>query len=340
MSNIIGGIGAITILFAGLVAITQYDIKKIIAYSTCSQIGYMFFITSLPYGQPVDGSLYHLITHGFFKALLFISAGLIIHSFLLSSEQDIRKFGNLISYSPLFYLFFLIGTLAILGIPVFSGYYSKELIILHSLSLSPSSYLLLLIGSILSSIYSIRLLYYTFYNNNYSKSFYYSPHISFFYIFFILILLICSICIGRLSSSYFSSLELINLDLEYSLSSSYYSLLPLFSPFFLFFLSFFSFPSFLSYPLWSIYTTLFSIFNRRFFFDTLYNYIVVMPMLSVSYHLSFKFLDRGLLELLGPISFFRLLYLPSSSPSSRDYSFYFLYFFISLSLPPLLWLLF
>ena len=114
-------LGSITIFFAGTTGLFQNDIKKIIAYSTCSQIGYMFFIISFSGYQM---SVFHLFTHAFFKALLFLTAGAIIHS--IQNEQDIRKMGGLIKVLPLAYLTFLIGSFALIGFPFLSGFYSKD----------------------------------------------------------------------------------------------------------------------------------------------------------------------------------------------------------------------
>jgi NADH-ubiquinone oxidoreductase chain 5 len=116
--------GAITAFFGATVGVVQNDIKKIIAYSTCSQLGYMVFACGLS-GYSV--SLFHLLNHGFFKALLFLSAGSVIHS--LSGEQDIRRMGGLSKLLPFTYISFLIGSLALIGFPFFSGFYSKDLIL-------------------------------------------------------------------------------------------------------------------------------------------------------------------------------------------------------------------
>jgi NADH:ubiquinone oxidoreductase subunit 5 (subunit L)/multisubunit Na+/H+ antiporter MnhA subunit len=120
-------IAIFTIILGGISAINQYDIKKIIAYSTVSQIGYML------YGIGINNkeiAIYHLITHGFFKALLFLSAGLIIHNYY--NEQDIRKYGNFIYYSPFTFILFIYGSLSIISFPYFSGYYSKEPLVFNS----------------------------------------------------------------------------------------------------------------------------------------------------------------------------------------------------------------
>jgi NADH-ubiquinone oxidoreductase chain 5 len=122
-------IGGITAFFSATIAITQDDIKKVIAYSTCSQLGYMIFSCGL---SEYDLSMFHLINHAFFKALLFLSAGSVIHS--MSGEQDIRRFGRLIKFIPFTYSMMFLGFLALAGFPFLSGFYSKDLILEISFS--------------------------------------------------------------------------------------------------------------------------------------------------------------------------------------------------------------
>jgi NADH-ubiquinone oxidoreductase chain 5 len=117
-------IGGVTAFFSATIAITQDDIKKVIAYSTCSQLGYMIFICGL---SEYNLSLFHLINHAFFKALLFLSAGSVIHA--VSGEQDMRKFGSLSKIIPFTYSMMLLGFLALCGFPFLSGFYSKDLIL-------------------------------------------------------------------------------------------------------------------------------------------------------------------------------------------------------------------
>jgi NADH-ubiquinone oxidoreductase chain 5 len=117
-------IGGCTAFFSATIAVTQDDIKKVIAYSTCSQLGYMIFSCGL---SEYNLSLFHLVNHAFFKALLFLGAGSIIHS--MSGEQDMRKLGNLIKFIPYTYSVMLIGFLALAGFPFLSGFYSKEIIL-------------------------------------------------------------------------------------------------------------------------------------------------------------------------------------------------------------------
>jgi NADH-ubiquinone oxidoreductase chain 5 len=117
-------VGALTAFFAASIGLVQNDIKKIIAYSTCSQLGYMIFACGLS-GYSV--SLFHLFNHAFFKALLFLSAGAIIHG--LSNEQDLRKMGGLLQLMPFTYVSFIIGSLALMGFPFLAGFYSKDVIL-------------------------------------------------------------------------------------------------------------------------------------------------------------------------------------------------------------------
>ena len=127
--DLVAGLGAATLLVAGLIALVQTDIKRVIAYSTMSQIGYMF--VGVGVGAYSSG-MFHLLTHAFFKALLFLAAGLIIHA--LAGEQDIRKMGGLRKLMPLTYWFFLVGGLALVGIPPFAGFFSKDPILAATLA--------------------------------------------------------------------------------------------------------------------------------------------------------------------------------------------------------------
>ena len=152
-------------IFAATIALTQNDIKKVIAYSTCSQLGYMFFAAGL---GAYSASIFHLMTHGFFKALLFLCAGSVIHA--LNDEQDMRKMGGLAKKIPFTTSLMWIGSLAIIGFPFFSGYYSKESI-LHTAYFSNSyfgnfAYLAGLVVAGLTAFYSWRLLFMTFHGSS------------------------------------------------------------------------------------------------------------------------------------------------------------------------------
>jgi NADH-quinone oxidoreductase subunit L len=152
-------IGAVTCLFAACVAIAQSDIKKIIAYSTCSQLGYMFFACGV---SAYGAGIFHLATHGFFKALLFLSAGSVIHAV---GEQDLFKMGGLRKKMPITYVNFCMGSLAIIGIFPFAGFYSKDLILesaYGSGGVGNFAFVLGIIAAVLTAIYSIKIILLTF----------------------------------------------------------------------------------------------------------------------------------------------------------------------------------
>ena len=151
-------LGALTLLVAGVVALVQWDIKRVIAYSTMSQIGYMFLGAGIgAYGA----AIFHLMTHAFFKALLFMSAGLVIHH--LGGEQDMRKMGGLKDVLPRTHFAFLVGTLALVGIPPLAGFWSKDSILASALDLGGglgwTLYVMGLAGTLLTGAYAFRLYY-------------------------------------------------------------------------------------------------------------------------------------------------------------------------------------
>ena len=154
-------IGMTTAFFAATVALVQNDIKKIIAYSTCSQLGYMFFAAGV---GAYNVAMFHLFTHAFFKALLFLGAGAVIHSF--HEEQDINKMGGVIKKLPYTYVLMLIGTLALTGFPFLSGFYSKDAIIefayLRGNGVGILAAFVGIVTALLTSIYSWRLIFKTF----------------------------------------------------------------------------------------------------------------------------------------------------------------------------------
>ena len=165
--NLITIVGMTTAFFAASVALVQNDIKKIIAYSTCSQLGYMFFAAGV---GAYNVAMFHLFTHAFFKALLFLGSGSVIHSF--KDEQDITKMGGVWKKLPYTWILMLIGTLALTGFPLFSGFYSKDAIIefsyLRGSSLGYFASSIGILTAFLTSIYSWRLMFFTFhgsYNN-------------------------------------------------------------------------------------------------------------------------------------------------------------------------------
>lgn len=151
-------VGVVTAVFAASIALTQNDIKKVLAYSTVSQLGYMFL--GLGVGA-FSASVFHVMTHAFFKALLFLGAGSVIHG--LSGEQDIRKMGGLRKKLPITFITFLLATLAISGIPPFSGFFSKDEILAQAYESNKLFWILGLIGSMMTAFYMFRLVFLTFY---------------------------------------------------------------------------------------------------------------------------------------------------------------------------------
>lgn len=154
-------VGAITCVFAASIAMVQNDIKRIIAYSTCSQLGYMFFACGV---SAYSAAIFHLLTHGFFKALLFLGAGSVIHA--MSGEQDIRHMGGIWRKIPFTYSMMWIGSLALAGIFPFSGYYSKDAILEAAYASSSSAglvaYWLGIIAAFMTAFYSWRLIIVSF----------------------------------------------------------------------------------------------------------------------------------------------------------------------------------
>lgn len=155
---IIAVIGAVTSLVAAFIALVQNDIKKVLAYSTVSQLGLMFLALGL---GAYEIAVFHVITHAFFKACLFLGSGSVIHA--LHGEQDMRKMGGLRKYMKVTYITFLIATLAISGIPIFAGFFSKDEILMVAFHENKALWIIASLASIMTAFYMFRLLYLTFF---------------------------------------------------------------------------------------------------------------------------------------------------------------------------------
>jgi len=194
--------GGLTSLLFAIVAVFQYDIKKIIAYSTCSQLGLMFVACGLSFYHV---AIFHLFNHAFFKALLFLGAGSVIHTVI--DEQDIRFMGFLVRVLPITYVSFVIGSLSIIGIPFFTGFYSKDMI----LDLAFSSYILdsyfiyfmLITSAFFTTIYSLRLLFFVFFAQNGGKHLLFVQENNIFMLFCLVNLAILSIFCGYIFNDIF-----------------------------------------------------------------------------------------------------------------------------------------
>ena len=156
-SEIVAIVGVSTALFAATIGLKQNDMKKVLAYSTVSQLGFMF--AALGVGA-YDTALFHVVTHAFFKALLFLGAGSVIHA--MSGEQDIRFMGGLKKKLPITHATFLIGTLAIAGLPPFAGFFSKDEILAKVWAYSPALFSVLAISTVITAVYMFRLYWLTF----------------------------------------------------------------------------------------------------------------------------------------------------------------------------------
>jgi len=164
-------VGSITAFFASTIGLIQNDLKKVIAYSTCSQLGYMVIICGF---SQYSAGLFHLINHGFFKALLFLSAGSIIHA--LSDEQDFRKMGGFNSITPFTYACIVIGSVSLMGLPFLTGFYSKDLIIelIYGSFFLRFALWLGVLSAFITAFYSFRLIHLTFFNSPQSSLKYFS----------------------------------------------------------------------------------------------------------------------------------------------------------------------
>ncbi|GAA0524126.1 NADH-quinone oxidoreductase subunit L [Chitinophaga japonensis] len=157
IQSVVAIIGLATALLAASIALKQNDIKKVLAYSTVSQLGYMFLALGV---GAYTAAVFHVMTHAFFKALLFLGSGSVIHA--MGGEQDIRKMGGLKKYLPTTHWTFLVGCLAISGIPGLSGFFSKDEILAHTFAHSKVLYVLGLLGALMTAFYMFRLYYITF----------------------------------------------------------------------------------------------------------------------------------------------------------------------------------
>jgi NADH-ubiquinone oxidoreductase chain 5 len=311
-------LGAITTIFSSLIGLFQQDIKKVIAYSTMSQLGMMVIGIGL---SCYNVALFHLINHAFYKALLFLGAGAVIHS--VSDNQDFRKYGGLIAFLPLTYSVMLIASLSLLAIPFMTGFYSKDFILESSYGQfylsSTIIYFIATIGAMFTTLYSAKVLYLTFLTNpngpliNYKQIhegdlFLNVP---------LIILAIFSIFFGYLTkdifiglgTNFFSDNSLfihpnheIMLDTEFAVPILF-KLLPfiltvLLSIISIIFTEFF--PKLLiNFKFSKLGYNIFSFFNQRFFIELIYNKYIVEFIFKLGGQTT-KILDKGSIELLGP----------------------------------------
>lgn len=310
-------LGAATAFFASSVGLLQNDLKRVIAYSTCSQLGYMVFSCGL---SDYSAGIFHLANHAFFKALLFLGAGAIIHA--VNDEQDMRKMGGLKNLVPFTYSAMVIGSLALIGFPFLAGFYSKDLVLELAYgkytSFSHFSYYLGTFGAFLTAFYSTRLLCLTFLvkPNGYKPVIGFAQE-TFSYIFLALCFLaIPSIFVGfytkdlivGVGSDFFGTGIYNNpktlhvFDAEFV--TFFYKILPVSLSLFGAGLSFvlYNFQSNLLFYLKTsvIGRKVYSFLNKKWFFDKIYNECFGQFFFKFGYSMSYKYIDRGTFEIIGP----------------------------------------
>lgn len=328
-------VGSITAFFAATSGLVQNDIKRIVAFSTISQLGYMVAAIGL---SQYNVALFHLVNHAFFKALLFLSAGQIIHSMM--DEQDVRKLGGLINFLPLTYSIMVIGSLSLLATPFLTGFYSKDLIIelayaKYSFS-GTFSYYLLSITAGLTAFYSFRLIMLTFLTTpNGSKIKYLNVHeSSLIVIISLLTLSIFSIFFGYLfsdlfigignnafSSSIFVHPANINLvEAEFSLPLLIKLLPALLSALgaLLAILTYQTKPEFFVGLTDNIFgKNLYTFLNGKYFFDIIYNFYIIRKSLKYGYYIT-NVLEKGVIEIMGPYGLSNVLFNTGKNISKLD----------------------
>jgi NADH-ubiquinone oxidoreductase chain 5 len=314
-------LGAITTIFSSLIGLFQQDIKKVIAYSTMSQLGMMVIAIGL---SSYNIALFHLINHAFYKGLLFLGAGAIIHSVM--DNQDFRKYGGLLSYLPLTYSVMFIASLSLMAFPFMTGYYSKDFILESAYGQftfsSVSVYIIATIGAIFTTLYSIKVLYLTFITNpNGSVNDYKNAHEGDIFLNLPLIILaIFSIFFGfifkdiylGLGSNFFSDNSIfihptheILIDTEFGVIILYKVLPFLFTIIFsIIAITLFEiFPETINnFKLTKLGYIIYGFLSQRFLIELLYNNYIVSLILKLGGQTT-RILDRGSIELIGPFGF-------------------------------------
>ena len=315
--NFVALLGAITAFFASSVGLLQNDLKRVIAYSTCSQLGYMVFSCGL---SNYSAGIFHLANHAFFKALLFLGAGAVIHA--VNDEQDMRKMGGLKNLIPFTYSVMTIGSLALIGFPFLAGFYSKDLILELAYgkfsTVSHFSYFLGTLGAFLTAFYSTRLAALTFLvkPNGYKVVVGFAKE-TFSYIFIVL----CFLAIPSLFIGYFTKDMVVGVGSNFFGSSIYnnpktlhvfdsefvkffYKILPVTLSLLGASLSFFLY-NFYNNILFFLKTSfigrkIYIFLNKKWFFDKIYNECISQFFFKFGYSISYKLIDRGTFEIIGP----------------------------------------
>ena len=345
-------LGAVTTIFSSLIGLFQQDIKKIIAYSTMSQLGMMVIAIGL---SSYNIAIFHLINHAFYKGLLFLGAGAVIHAVV--DNQDLRKYGGLIKFLPLTYTVILLASLSLVAFPFMTGYYSKDFILesafgQYSFS-SVNVYIIAVIGAIFTTLYSVKVLYSTFIGvPNGPFNYYKHVHESDIYISLPLIILaIFSVFFGYITkdiyigigSGFFSDNSIfihpineILIDTEFAVHTIF-KLIPFFFTLFFSLIAIIYFEFISSYlvkfKLSNLGYYIFGFFNQRFLIEFFYNKFIVNQILIIGGQTT-KVLDKGSIEWIGPYGLNNVLVQTSKTLSTLNQGIvtnYALYFVIGTS---------
>nr|YP_009733041.1 NADH dehydrogenase subunit 5 [Jaagichlorella roystonensis]QHU78337.1 NADH dehydrogenase subunit 5 [Jaagichlorella roystonensis] len=317
--TVIALLGAMTCFFAATTAVVQNDLKRVIAYSTASQLGYMVFACGV---SNYEVALFHLMNHAFFKALLFLGAGSVIHA--LSNQQDMRKMGALVQSLPFTYAMMLIGSLSLAGFPFLTGFYSKDVILEVAFARytinGNFAYWLGGICVLLTSYYSFRLCFLTFFTESKAikKPIENSHDAPIIMAIPLMILAIGSIFLGYCGKdmmigvgTQFWGNAIFTLPEKSNILESHYipqsvKIIPfIFTMLGIFLAFYFNEHKFLrkkafAFKISPIGLFFYEMLNRRWFFDKVYNDIFAQKALDFGYNVSFKRLDKGSFEILGP----------------------------------------
>lgn len=329
-------LGAITTVFSSLIGLFQQDIKKVIAYSTMSQLGMMVIAVGL---SSYNIALFHLVNHAFYKALLFLGAGSVIHS--VADNQDFRKYGGLISFLPLTYSVMLIASLSLVAFPFMTGFYSKDFILESAYGQFYFSgtvvYFIATIGAMFTTLYSVKVLYLTFLTNpNGPLASYKGAHEGDIFMSLPLIILaVFSIFFGYvtkdifigLGSGFFSDNGIfihpsheILLDTEFAVPT-FFKLLPFVFTLTLsclaIVLSEFLPKALIEFKLSRLGYNIFGFFNQRFLIEMFYNKYITNTILKIGGQTT-KFIDKGSVELIGPYGLEKGLLNLSNNIASLD----------------------
>jgi proton-translocating NADH-quinone oxidoreductase chain L len=309
--------GAMTAFFAASTGLVQNDLKRVIAYSTCSQLGYMAFACGL---SNYSVGIFHLMNHGFFKALLFLSAGAVIHA--VSDEQDMRRMGGLVQLIPFTYCMMLIGSLALMGFPFLTGFYSKDVIIeVAYAKYSISGHFAHWFGcmsAFFTAFYSFRLIYLTFLArpNGLKNVIGHSHEAPLVMGIPLIVLSFGSIFLGFLTKDMIIGLGTDfwqhstfvlpknNLFIESEFIPVYVKLVPTIFSFggaiLAVVLNHFYSKFMYDITLSPLGLKMYSFLNQKWYFDKLYNEYINKPLVSFGYFVSFRGMDKGVVEILGP----------------------------------------